>query len=101
MTHDAIKDRDEALRRVDRRKWRIAATAHVHAIPSGRCGTGEALRFHILKLMDPPHHHNAWGSFTMGLVKSGLLEKTGRYLPMTGPKSHGRSTAEYRRTLSR
>ena len=95
--HSASKDRDAALSAVDRREWREEAVSYVKELPSGWVGTGEDLRYWITSLMRAPHHHNAWGGFTMGLIKSGMLEKTGRHFSMHGPKSHGRSTPEYRR----
>jgi hypothetical protein len=45
-----------------------------------------------------PHHPNIWGAMWMTVVRRQLVEKTGVYRQMSTAASHGRATAEYRRT---
>lgn len=43
-----------------------------------------------------PHHHNAWGSLTNQLVKSGILIDTGRLAKSTSLRSHARRQPVWR-----
>jgi len=76
--------------------WRLKATYHIAEL-AGSEVTGEDIR----KYMETehecfPNHHNAWGGWIGGLVKSGILQPTGEFRKMTEPKSHARKTQVYR-----
>lgn len=60
------------------------------------CFTGETIRHKIRPYVGDPHHPGAWGAFTMNLLRAGLIEKTGEYVPMQDERSHARITAVYR-----
>lgn len=57
--------------------------------------TGEDIRFHCINTVGHPHHHNAWGALTNGLVLRGMVKKTGEHRPMKAKLSHARSTPVY------
>ena len=63
---------------------------------AGMVVTGETVRRMIEPVVGAPHHHNAWGACITQLVRRGYLVPTGRWVPMTGPKSNARKTPEYR-----
>lgn len=87
--------RDAALERVSRGTFTDDVCAALSDY-RGQYLTGEAIRFHMEQRGIEPHHHNAWGAAIMTAARRGLLEKTGRYLPMQSLKSHARRTPEYR-----
>lgn len=58
--------------------------------------TGEHIRHYLKPHVGSPSHHNAWGAFTMKLLRTGLIEKTGEYVPMEDKRSHARITPVYR-----
>ena len=75
--------------------WKDAARDIV-ARMKGEEVTGEDIRFQCERQRVQPHHSNAWGAFIAGLVREGVLEKTGRYVQMRAEKSHARETKLYR-----
>ena len=74
------------------------AKAFMKMLPHGWIGTGEDIRRFLIEEMqlEPPHHHNAWGSLIRTAVHRGLIGGTGRWTRMRGPKSHARPTQIYR-----
>lgn len=94
--------RDEALVRVSLNAgddWRDAARAVLDLMPESEV-TGEDVRLACEARGVRPHHHNAWGAVIAGFVRDGLLEPTGRYIPMRAKGSHARKTQVYRRAAS-
>lgn len=57
--------------------------------------TGESLRLTLEPLVGSPHHQNAWGAAIAGLVRSHIIEQTGRWVPTKDPKSHACRKPEY------
>lgn len=72
--------------------------ALVAAKPIGTELTGEDIRVDCEAIGIHPSHHNAWGGATMRLVKSGVLQNTGRLTAMRTKKSHARKTPVYVRS---
>jgi hypothetical protein len=97
---EARAARDEAIQRISSSaaNWMPRARLAVQALPAGWEGTGEDIRLHLLRLLEPPHHHNAWGALVNHCVKAGWLEWTGSIRNMRTRRSHARSTKVYRRT---
>lgn len=99
---DAAADRDEALARVadNGNDWLPGALALLPRVVAGREVTGEQMRDGLLAAGLPrPHHHNAWGALVMAAVRKGLIEKTGRWVPMAHRRSHARMTPTYRQKV--
>jgi hypothetical protein len=99
LPFDESDHRDEALRRVSDNAgedWHTAAMRVFRELPQGEF-TGEDIRIACLVKGVIPHHHNAWGAFIMGLIRSGLVTKTGKRTKMKAPKSHARETDIYRK----
>jgi hypothetical protein len=90
--------RDEAIKRVSRDDWMSVAMAafrnHASKLPAEF--TGEDIRNLVAPIAGPPHHHNAWGAFTMTLVRKHLIEATGGVAKMKATTSHARRTFLYR-----
>lgn len=89
--------RDSSLSRVWQNApddYRVLARRVVRTM-HGQEVTGEDIRQRCEQLDIKPHHHNAWGSLIMQLVKSGWLIPTDKYVPMQGIKSNGRKTQVY------
>lgn len=63
---------------------------------SGRELTGEEIRERLELFVDPPHHHNVWGSFINRAIKKEIIVWTGEHRQMHGPRSHARKTGTYR-----
>lgn len=59
--------------------------------------TAETIRFAVSEKVGPPHHSNAWGAFIMRLSRRKLIQKTGRWVNGTDPKSHAAALPVYRR----
>lgn len=79
--------------------WHHAALLVVAALPPGWTGIGEDIRAAVVASdVGEPHSPNAWGGLTQAAMKKGLLELTGRRLPMRAVKSHARKSDEYFRT---
>ena len=95
-----VAARDEALDRVagNAVPWfdraRAAAAVAVRALPF--FFTGEDVRREISGRVGEPHHPGAWGALVHRLLWEGLIEPTGRYVPMAEKSSHARRTPEYR-----
>jgi hypothetical protein len=45
-----------------------------------------------------PQSAHAWGALTRWLIATGVIEATGRWLPMRDVRSHARKSPEYRWT---
>ena len=91
------KLRDEGIDRVLENagdEWKAKVLGELIKL-KGQTIKAEDLRRHCLAAGIFPHHPNAWGGFTQGLVKQGRLKKTGSYTQMTDPNSHGRETKIY------
>ena len=95
---DAIASRDEALAQVSDNAgdWIESALARIPGL-SGEM-TGEDIRFALVKIIGEPHHSNAWGALIRTAKGRGLIQNTGRYVPMRAANSHGRITSVYRIT---
>lgn len=94
-----LEARDEAMGRVLENAgtdWRDKAIEIVRAL--GGEVTGEDIRLACQVENVGPHHHNAWGALVGHLIRVGLLEPTGCYVPMKAAGSHGRKTQVYRVT---
>lgn len=74
--------------------WKADAVAVVERMRGDEI-TGESIRVECESRGVTPHHHNAWGSFVLSLVRSGVLVPTGRYVPMRAKGSHARKTQVY------
>jgi hypothetical protein len=97
---DATDLRDAALDLVSKPSWMDMAFERFKVLRLPPAFTGEDIRLRLMMDgMDPPHHHNAWGAFTMKLVRANLIEATGNFTQMKDPSSHSRITREYRRTV--
>ncbi len=98
---DAVEMRDSALHRVASNSgaWMPRALEALRQLKHSGASfgefTGEELRGWMLKHIEPPHHHNAWGAFIKIATKEHLIQPTGRMKNMRGPKSHARSTPVY------
>lgn len=91
--------RDEGMQRVADNGPDFMATGMqaIASLPGGFEYTGEKIREHLLAKKIEPHHHNAWGALICSAVRRGLLEETGRYVPMTARRSHARKTQVYKK----
>ena len=74
----------------------LSAVADFADDHKGMVVTGETIRNIIEPIAGAPHHHNAWGAAITQMVRKGYLVPTGRWVPMTGPKSNARKTLEYK-----
>jgi hypothetical protein len=95
----AIARRDEALALVNRHagdEFR-AGVRRVLATMEGDF-TAEDIRLACEAAGVKPHHHNAWGGATAGLIAAKLIEPTGERRKMRDPKSKARPTDVYRHT---
>jgi hypothetical protein len=63
---------------------------------TGRELTGEEIKERLLMVLDPPHHHNVWGSLINRAIRTEIIAGTGVQRHMHGPKSHARKTETYR-----
>lgn len=94
------KARDEALETVasHNENWMHLCRAEAERyIAYSDTFTGEDIRYHCSFKVGLPKHHNAWGALISYLVKRGIIEPTGDYLPMMDDRSHARRTAVYRK----
>lgn len=90
-------ERDVALARVRARggDWRDKAMTGL-VLLNHFVGTAEDIRIKlIMKGLESPHHHNAWGEFIKAAIRSKLLIPTGERRHMRTAKSHARTTAVY------
>lgn len=95
----ARKARDEAMKRVGQNagSWRGNALVALSLLEKGYTGTAEDIRIRlIMKGLEPPHHHNAWGELIRTAIKIGKLIPTGQRKQMKLAKSHARMTPVYR-----
>lgn len=68
----------------------------LRTLPHEQEVTGEGIRLQLLERgLRPPETSESWGAFIGGLVKKGVLIKTGRLVPMQVKESHGRGTMVY------
>jgi hypothetical protein len=97
--------RDEAIDRVmeGEGRWKALVVTRVLAsLPPDWEGIGEDIRLMSAQRdIPPPHHHNCWGGFLYGCVRSGWLTKTGKHRHMKVRRSHARSSPVYRRNTTR
>ena len=95
---DAKEKRDEALALVSENAGPDFFQSVVNLLQNfnGSLLTGEDIRMYAETRHIKPHHHNAWGATTSKLIRSGMLEETGQYRSMRGPKSNSRKTPVYR-----
>lgn len=77
-------------------EWLKDYLEFVARLPAEWTGTGEDIR--AVAPVRAPTHPNAWGAATQAAIRVGLIEKTGRHLPMKDKSSHARETPEYRRS---
>lgn len=98
----ATELRDIALDQVTAdHSWADLAEAKFEDLNLDDKFTGEDIRLALTKTgLPPPHHHNAWGAFTMRLVRAGLIRATGDFVQMITPQSHARITRQYQKPLS-
>jgi hypothetical protein len=66
-------------------------------LPIGWEGSGEDIRRLCESEDIHPHHSNAWGGVINGLIRRGILHKTGRWTQMQDKRSHARMTQVLRR----
>lgn len=98
----AEENRDAALARVasNAQPWTADFIARVADLADDFPGvtvTGDTLRRLLIgNGLAPPHHANAWGAAMALAKRRGLVAETGRWIPMTDPKSNARRTPEYR-----
>ena len=95
---EAIAARDNGLSLVEKNsgKWSLVALTHFKRLPNKIEATGEDIKVWLISGGLPePHHHNAWGAFIMGLVRSNLLVSTGQTRQMKTRKSHARRNPVY------
>ncbi len=95
---DSKRFRDAALQRVmdnAGRPFKERARDCIAQTWAGKKGTAEDFRITCVANGIKPHHHNAWGGLTMGLIHSGLIKDTGELAQMKARKSHRRKTPIY------
>lgn len=46
-------------------------------------------------VIDPPHHHNAWGAITSHAERLGLIRWTGKYRPARSAATHAHPVRVY------
>lgn len=96
--NEAKRRRDEGIARVLSRNasWADNLGAWIIGLPHGWTGTGEEIRRIYRDCGGQlPTHHNAWGGVINGMVRRGILVKTGKRKHMVTSKSHSRSTDVY------
>lgn len=95
----AVELRDAGIQAVDNPTWtEQAMNKFVKTTSLPPEFTGEDIRLALTSIgLAPPHHHNAWGAFTMNLVRSGRIKPTGQFKNMKTEKSHARITRVYTR----
>lgn len=82
--------------------WHPAALQVIASLPAGWIGIGEDIRAAVVASdVGEPHSRYAWGALINAALRKGLLELTGRRLPMRAVKSHARKSDEYRRSTKR
>jgi len=89
--------RDAALKRVTERggNWQERALLALVLIP-GFIGTAEDIRIRLLmKGLERPHHHNAWGAMIMEAIRLNRIIHNGKRRHMKTKRSHGRETDVY------
>ena len=91
--------RDEGISKVisHNEEWKAVAEAYVRSLKAGKEITGEDIRIDLESVGVKPDHFNAWGGFISGLVRKGILVKTGNYRQMKRPQSHARVNPVYYR----
>lgn len=100
MTTAAEQRRDEILRNMIERHgpWNRRALSYIRVLTPGEEFTGEQIKLSVLEMgLEPPEHHNAWGSVIKMALKRGMLEPTGEYRNTETVRSHARRTPVYRR----
>ena len=78
-------------------EWRNRVYDYVVCLPYGKEVTGEDIRRACESRGITPHHPNAWGGTINGLIKRGILTKTGRWVQPKDKRSHARPTQMMRR----
>ncbi len=93
---EAEQARDAGIEQVlaNNKNWKERVFDYALTL-KGWSGTGEDLRLLITQVVGTPFHHNAWGGAIAGLVKKGILHKTGEYRKMVTKASHARATPVY------
>jgi hypothetical protein len=84
--------RDDGIARVTSNagKWTDRAFSAVCTLPPGWTGLGEDVRAYVLKVVGPPHHHNAWGGLVMKAMRRAVLADTGERAASKSLRSHAR-----------
>jgi hypothetical protein len=76
--------------------WADNLGAWIISLPHGWTGTGEEIRRIYRECGGQlPKHHNAWGGVINGMVRRGVLVRTGKRKHMIASKSHSRTTDVY------
>jgi hypothetical protein len=78
-------------------QWRDLVWNYVINLHHGTEVTGEDIRRACEARGIIPHHPNAWGGTINGLIRQGILIKTGRWVQMKDKRSHARATQLLRR----
>ena len=76
--------------------WRDEAVRLIRERLSGQEVLAEQFRLLCESNGVRPHHCNAWGGLTAALMKSGVIEETGRLEKSRAPKSHARRQPVWR-----
>lgn len=94
----ATSARDAGIKRVleNSGDYKEKANRALSRLVPGRTYIGEEIRQVIEPVIGPAHTPHFWGAWINGLVRKGLLVKTGLRRPMKTTKSHGRMTDVYR-----
>ena len=91
------RDRALAIVRANGGDWHAKATVALTLIDNGWTGTAEDIRIRlVMKGLEKPHHHNAWGAWVRAMVTAKRLVPTGEFRHMKTNKSHARRTSVYR-----
>jgi hypothetical protein len=94
----ATEARDTGLAQVSTnagQMWEKAAFDILEKM-SGFEGTVEDIKIRMqLKGLDPPHHYNEWGAWTMKALKRGLLKFTGKSRQTVSRRAHRRVAKVY------
>lgn len=93
---DGKAARDDGIERVSRDDFQAQVFGLVRKLPPDVEVTGEDIRMMATERGIEPHHWNAWGAVMMHMVRSKMIFKTGRWVPMQDKSSHARQTPVYR-----
>lgn len=92
----AVAEREIALASVSEPDWmEDAVETFEKTFRIGQEFISEDMR--VQMAVRAPRHHNAWGAFTMKLIRNGNIVATGERRNMKTERSHARNTPVYRR----